>query len=39
MDRSKYVALLIKIALTRNVSIPLSEKEIVGKRTYARSVH
>lgn len=30
MDRSKYVALLIKIALTRNVSIPLSEKEIVG---------
>ena len=30
MDRSKCVVLLTKIAMTRNVSIPLSEKEIVG---------
>lgn len=30
MDRSKHVVLLIKIATARNVSIPLSEKEIVG---------
>lgn len=30
MDHSKHVVLLTKIAMTRNVSIPLSEKEIVG---------
>lgn len=32
MDHSKHVVLLIKIAMARNVSIPLSEEEIVGNK-------
>lgn len=32
MDHSKHVVLLTKIAMARNVSIPLSEKEIVGNK-------